>query len=185
MSAARFIVLGEKRFNLLFNFDGKLVDIVREAPYRGVYTVRASSGRALRKFRQASPADMVRVPHHLYPFIIHVDMDSSPLRISAFDYKKVEIVDRLTPEPVCFVYDYAYYDEDGEMKGDYAYCWPHEKDQVFQNLLSSGKDVVSEPSFLPLFRLPRELIGAPLPPLTGDVELKTWDQIDEEKPDNE
>jgi hypothetical protein len=117
--------------------------------------------------------------------IIHVDMDSCPLRISAFDFKKVEVVDRLTPEPVCFVYDYAYYDEEGQIQGDYDYCWPQEKDQVFQNLLSSEKDMVSEPAFLPLFRIPRELVGAPYIPMSGEIELKSWDEIDEEKPDNE
>jgi hypothetical protein len=185
MSGASPIVFLGKEVKMLFNFDGKMVDIVREAPYKGVYTVRASSGRALRKFRQSSPADMVRVPHHLYPFIIHIDMNSCPLRISAFDFKKVEVVDRLTPEPVCFVYDYAYYDEEGQIQGDYDYCWPQEKDQVFQNLLSSEKDMVSEPAFLPLFRIPRELVGAPYIPMSGEIELKSWDEIDEEKPDNE
>ena len=172
---------------MLFNFDGKMVDIVREEPYKSVYTIRASSGRTLRKFRQSSSGEMIKVPHHLYPYLIHIDMDTCPLRVSALDFKKIEIIPRLTPEPACFVYEYAFTDDEGHLHGDYGYCWPGEIEHIYQNLLSSEKELVSEPTFLPLFRIPGELVNAPLKPLPegGEIEFRSWDEIDEEKPDNE
>jgi hypothetical protein len=169
---------------MLFDFDGHLVDIIREEPYSEVLTVRASSGRHLRPFRRGSVADMVKVPHHLYPFVIHIGEYSLPFRISIKDQMSVENLPRITPEPACFVYDYAYEDE-GKVTGDYGYCWPSEVEKTRESLMCSEKELLGEPVFLPLFRIPGELINAPIKFPEGEIEFKSWDDIDEDKPDNE
>jgi len=165
---------------MLFNFEGQLVDVVIESAYKNLFTIRASTARALRSFRRSSIADMVRVPHHLYPFMIHVDMDSSPLRVNAFDYTKIEKLDRLTPEPACFVYEYAYSTGESEAAGDYGYCWPNEIDWVTENLMTSEKELLGEPVFLPLFKIPGELVSAPIRIMDGPIETTSFDDFDDE-----
>ena len=169
---------------MLFDFDGHLVDVVRERPYRNVLTVRASSHKALKAFRTASSADMVKVPHHLYPFIIHIDEDSSPLNITYPTAKSIEVVDRLTPEPACFIYEYCYVPEDGDYIGDYGYCWPYEVESTTDYLMTGEKELVGEPVFLPLFKIPGELVGAPIKILEGEFEVGDIDFPDEDDSEN-
>jgi hypothetical protein len=165
---------------MLFNFEDQLVDVVIEKPYKNVFTIRASTSKALKSFRESSIAEMVKVPHHLYPYLIHIDMDSSPLRVSAFDYKKIEKLDRLTPEPACFVYEYAYSTDEGQVSGDYGYCWPDEIDWVTNNLMTSEKELLGDPVFLPLFIIPGELVGSPIRIVDGSTETTSFEDFDDE-----
>ncbi len=169
---------------MLFEFEGNLVDIVKERPYKGIYTVRAASGRALRKFRKSSGGEMIKVPHHLFPFVIHIGEYSLPYKIPLAVQSDIEVVDRLTPEPACFLYEYAY-EEDGRLHGDYGYCWPDEIEETRDRLIYTEKPIEGDPIFVPIFRIPGELIGAPFRLPEGEIEFKTWDEIDENKPDNE
>jgi hypothetical protein len=169
---------------MLFNFGDHFVDVVRERPYREVLTVRASTPKALKQFRGVSSADVVKVPHHLYPYIIHVHEDSSPLNISYPTASSIEVVDRLTPEPACFIYEYCYVPEQGDYIGDYGYCWPDEVESTTEYLMSGERELVGEPIFLPLFRIPGELVSAPIKILEGDFEVSDFDGLDEDQKDN-
>lgn len=169
---------------MLFDFDGSLVDIVKERPYKGIYTVRAASGRALRKFRKSSGGEMIKVPHHLYPFLIHIGEYSLPYKIPLAIQADIEVVERLTPEPACFLYEYAY-EVEGKLHGDYGYCWPDEIEYTTDRLMYREDPIEGEPIFMPIFRIPGELIGAPLKFPEGEIEFHSWEDIDENKPDNE
>lgn len=165
---------------MLFNFEDQLVDVVIENAYKNVFTVRASTAVALKPFRRSSIAEMVQVPHHLYPYLIHVDMDASPLRVSAFDYKNIEKLERLTPEPACFVYEYAYSTGDGETVGDYGYCWTNEIESVTNNLMADEKELLGDPVFLPLFKIPGELVSAPIRIMDGPIETTSFEDFDDD-----
>jgi len=107
-------------------------------------------------------------------------MDSSPLRVSAFDYSNLEKLERLTPEPACFIYEYAYLSGEDQAAGDYGYCWPNEIDSVTYNLMTSEKELLGEPVFLPLFKIPGELVSAPIRIMDGPIETKSFEEFDDE-----
>jgi hypothetical protein len=80
---------------------------------------------------------------------------------SSFNWKNlrdVESVERLTPLPAAYVYEYAWKSEDDEdLIVDYYYCWPHQVDQVRECIIQSGKLIEGGIAFMPVFRVPREL----------------------------
>jgi hypothetical protein len=135
---------------------------VVEAPYDRVLTIRASSEEALKPFTRLTSGQVVQVPHHIYTYIIHISEDVIGREFDWKDIRNVEKVDRLTPEPTAFVYDFAYEEEDGKVTGDYGYCWPNEIEEVTYTLRTSEKEILGDPSFIPIFFIPRELSGAQL-----------------------
>lgn len=146
---------------MLFLYQDHLVDVVHETSYPSLMTARASSEDALIQLIGTTSSEIVKVPHHLYPFIVHVHEDQFPIVLSHQLSKAIEQVDRLTPEPACFIYEYCYESEDETNIGDYGYCWPDEVDSTKDYLMTGDKNLIGEPVFLPLFRIPGELVNAP------------------------
>ena len=147
---------------MLYQLGDSFVDIVIETPYEGVLTVRASSEEQLARFKGMTCGEIIQVPHHIYTHIIHIAEDVIDREFDWRDLRNAEKVARLTPEPTAFAYDFAYEQENGEITGDYSFCWPHETAEVTRSLLTGDKLVLSEPIFIPIFYIPRELSGAPV-----------------------
>lgn len=164
---------------MLVSVDGTYVDVVREAPYTRVITVRASDPESLARFASSTCAEVIQVPHPYYPYMIHIDEYVIPLKLHYTQEKEIEVVDRLTPEPVCFVYEYAYEEDDGTFTGEYGYCYPNEVQSTTDYLMSQEKQPVNEPVFLPIFYFPGELVGAPIKFADSDVEDQDGFEEDE------
>ena len=147
---------------MLYKIEDDYYDVVRERPYKDLLTVRASSKKQLKRFADSTLGEIVQVPHHIYTHMVHVPL---PVLETTFDWKDlrhVEVLDRLTPEPVAFAYEYAEEDEDGKVWGEYGFCWPDEIESTTDSLFSSEKNILGDPAFMPLFYIPSELVGAPI-----------------------
>lgn len=164
---------------MLIYVDGVYLDVVRERPYKQVLTVRAADRVSLRKVASCTSSEIVQVPHPYYPFIVHIDEYVLPINYHYSHNKDVEVLDRLTPEPVCFVYEYAYEELDGSITGEYGYCYPDQVQDTSDYLMSQERQPMSEPVFLPLFYFPGELVGAPVSWPEGYFEAKTYDDNDD------
>lgn len=143
---------------MLFTTEFGMVEIVKEIPYPGVFTILASDAETLKEFTKCTLAEIQMVPHHIYTHIIHVPEDNM---LSSFDWKNlraVESVERLTPLPAAYVYEYVWQtDEEEDLSVEYSYCWPHQVDQVRESILQSDKAIEGGIAFMPVFRVPREL----------------------------
>ena len=67
----------------------------------------------------------------------------------------------MTPEPVAFVCEYAYEDQDGKAWGEYYFCWPDEIEGEINRLRADVEGMLDDPVFTPLFHIPNELVGVP------------------------
>jgi hypothetical protein len=170
--------------SMLFLYQNHLVDVVHESPYPRLFTVRASSTEGLNELLGSTSSEIVQVPHHIYPYLIHVHEDQFPIKVSHQALRDIEVVDRLTPEPTCFTYEYCYASEDDRNIGEYGYCWPNEVGSTREYLMSGEREILGEPVFLPLFRIPGELVNAPAPYLEGEFNLSGDEDIDDEQTDN-
>ena len=154
---------------MLYQIDNSFVDVVHETPYVDLLTVRASSEEDLKAFTGMTMGEVLTVPHHIYKFILHVPKPVLEVKLDWKDLKNVEQVDRLTPEPAAFAYEYAVEHDDGTLRGEYWYCWPHEIEGVKESLLVSEQNILGEATFVPLFYIPNELVGAPIKfPISDD-----------------
>lgn len=147
---------------MLYQLGDSFVDVVHEKPYEELLTVRASSVEALERFKDMTLGEIVQVPHHIYTHIVHIPIPVLETELNWRDLRNVEEVERLTPEPAAFGYEYAHEDEDGKAWGEYGFCWPNEIESVKQSLLTSERNILGEPAFMPIFYIPGELVGAPL-----------------------
>lgn len=145
---------------MLFFVDGNLLDIVRENSYVDVLTVRSSSRDALKPLTRFTGAKILRVPDQFYPWILHIPKASAQLDIHYRHFGDTELVSRLTPEPQAYYFDYCYENDDGELIGDYGYCWPHEITETIQYLRHRENPALDVPTFVPLFYMPYELLAA-------------------------
>lgn len=143
---------------MLFILENAFVDIVREDVYTGVLTLRSADRSALKSLRRYTGANIIRVPDQFYPWALHVPQDNLHLDIRATDLKNIETLSSITPPPVAYFYDFCVQNEDGELEGDYGYCWPHEIKSVTESLMYRENPAFTEPIFLPLFRIPSELL---------------------------
>jgi hypothetical protein len=157
---------------LLYQIETSFVDVVHETPYEDLLTVRASSEEDLNAFTGMTMGEVLTVPHHIYKFILHVPKPVLEVKLYWKDLKNVEKVERLTPEPAAFAYEYAVEHEDGTVSGEYWFCWPHEIEEVKESLLVSEQNILGEATFIPLFYIPNELVGAPIKfPFAEDEDL--------------
>lgn len=147
---------------MLYQLGDSFVDVVREKPYEALLTVRASSAEALDRFKDMTLGEIVQVPHHIYTHMVHVPTPVLETELDWKDLRQVEEVERLTPEPVAFGYEYAHEDEDGKAWGEYGFCWPDEIESVKYDLQTCDKNILGEPAFMPIFYIPSELVGAPI-----------------------
>jgi hypothetical protein len=144
---------------MLFNFHNGPVDIVREKPYTGVVTLRSSDREAVALFEDMTPCEVLKVPHHMYPWILHFNEGNLPSEIDLELFDKFEVVERLTPEPVAFAVECTYRDEYGKVVESYDYCWPQDIDIAHAKANYEHENVVESIKFLPLFKIPNKLLG--------------------------
>ena len=165
---------------MLYQIDNGFVDVVHETPYEGLLTVRASNEDDLKAFTGMTMGEILNVPHHIYQYILHIGKSALEVKLHWKALGNVEVLERLTPEPTAFACDYATENDEGKLVGEYWYCWPGECEEVRDRLMHSEEPVAVEPTFIPIFYLPRELTGAPLPfELTDDSggnELNSGDE---------
>jgi hypothetical protein len=145
---------------MLFQFQESFVEIVRERPYKDVLTVMATSPRSLREFYVRTPSHVLPVAHHIYKWMIHISESNLPFDVGAELLKELEVADRLTAAPVSYYYEYAHPDVSGNMTFSGSYCWADELSTIEKSLASEIKDMIGEPLFIPLFRVPMQLIHA-------------------------
>ena len=150
---------------MLFEFENGIIDIVREKPYPGVVTIRSSSYEAVALYALMTPSKIVKVPDPIYPWILHLNEGNLPSEIDAVHLENLEILERLTPEPVAFAVEWTYKDELGQVAGDFDYCWPQDQDIAQAKVNYEYENLVESIKFLPLFEIPNKLLG-----LKGDVD---------------
>lgn len=144
---------------MLFEFLGGLVDIVREKPYPGVVTLRSSTYEAVGYFEGITPNPVIKVPHHLYPWILHLCQGNLPSELSQEALKDIEVLERLTPEPVAFAAEWTYRDESDVVVSDYDVCWPQDQDVIRNKVAYEHDELIDVVKFLPLFEIPKKLLG--------------------------
>jgi hypothetical protein len=147
---------------VLVAFENDFVDVIREAGYRDLLTLRSSSEAALKRFETHSMSTVLQVPHHIYTHILHVSEEAMRIEHPKLDFSKVEKFQRLTPAPVAYAYEWAVDHGEENLEGCYWFCWADEVDATRDGLLQGEDEVAGEPRFYPLFYIPNELVGAPL-----------------------
>ena len=146
---------------MLVAFENDFVDVIREAGYRDLLTLRSSSEAALKRFEAHSMSTVLQVPHHIYTHILHVSEEAMRIEHPKLNFSSVEKFQRLTPAPIAFVYEWAIDHGDENLEGCYAYCWADEVDATWSDLRHGEEEIAGEPRFYPLFFIPPELVGAP------------------------
>ena len=145
---------------MLFQFQESFVEIVRERPYKDVLTVMATTPGSLREFYVRTPSHVLPVAHHIYKMMVHISESNLPFDIEPGLLAELEVVDRLTAAPVSYYYEYAHPDISGNMTFSGSYCWADELANIEKSLASEIEDMIGEPLFIPLFRVPMQLIHA-------------------------
>jgi hypothetical protein len=145
---------------MLFQFQESFVEIVRERPYKDVLTVMATTPRSLREFYVRTPSHVLPVAHHIYKVMIHISESNLPLDVEPELLQELEVVDRLTAAPVSYYYEYAHPDLSGNMSFSGSYCWAGELSDIEKTLVTEIEDMIGDPLFIPLFRVPMQLIHA-------------------------
>lgn len=143
---------------MLFLTESGLIDIVRESIYTGVLTVRSSNPIALTELSRSSQARIVRVPDQYYPWVTHIPAEKLQMEISQIVLQQIEIIERLTPPPIAYVYEQSIGGEGGEVR-TYGYCWPSELSTTKHAFEKSTSKSYKGPVFLPLFQIPKQLLG--------------------------
>jgi len=145
---------------MLFQLQESFVEIVRERPYKDVLTVMATTPRSLREFYVRTPSHVLPVAHHIYKVMIHISESNLPLDVEPDLLQELEVVDRLTAAPVSYYYEYAHPDLSGNMTFSGSYCWADELSDIEKTLATEIEDMIGNPLFIPLFRVPMQLIQA-------------------------
>jgi len=143
---------------MLLQYQDQLVEIVREKPYAKVLTVMATNLAILKDFYVRTPSRVMASTHYIYRWMIHISEDNLPLDVNRETLDQIEVVERITTEPISFRYDYAHADAQSNMTFAGGYCWANEKDLVEASLYSESIGMIGEPLFIPLFRVPMQLI---------------------------
>jgi hypothetical protein len=143
---------------MLFQFQESFVEIVRERPYNNVLTVMASSPKSLREFYVRTPSHVLPVAHHVYKMMIHISESNLPFDVDPTVLAELEVVDRLTAAPVSYYYEYAHPDLSGDMTFSGSYCWAEQLEQIEKSIAADIEDMIGDPLFIPLFRVPMQLI---------------------------
>jgi len=143
---------------MLVPFQQNFIEIVREQPYKRVLTVMATSSMHLREFSVRSRSQVIPVAHHVYRAMVHVAESNLPLEMDLEALSDVETVERMTPPPVAYYYEYAHAGLKGNMEFSGSYCWAEELLKLEQSLLGKEQGMIGDPVFIPLFRVPMQLI---------------------------
>jgi len=145
---------------MLFQFQESFIEIVRERPYKNVLTVMATNARSLKEFYTRTPSHLLPATHHIYKLMLHISESNLPFGVMPEVLAEIEVVERLTAAPVSYYYEYAHPDLSGKMTFSGSYCWADELSDVEKSLLENTEDMIGEPLFIPLFRVPMQLIQA-------------------------
>ena len=143
---------------MLYLYEDHLVELVREKPYSNIVTVMVTNRDALALLAKYSKTRATAISHYLYRGAVHIADNSLPLELSDEQLDAIEVVDRVTPEPVAFYYEYDV-KIDGEYALEYGYCWAEEAESRLLSIQEDIEDLRSEPVFFPLFRIPRQLVS--------------------------
>ena len=143
---------------MLYIYENHLVDIVREKPYSNLVTVLVTNPESLRAFAKFSPVRPTAISHYLYRGAIHLSEDRLPLTLSREQFEELDEVDRITPEPVAFLFEYEVSTESGVSR-ERGYCWADDQDAQYQSLLDKTPNLLSEVTLYPLFRIPTALLA--------------------------
>lgn len=145
---------------MLFQFQESFVEIVRERPYNNVLTVMSSNPKSLREFYVRTPSHVLPVAHHVYKMMIHISESNLPFDVDPTVLAELEVVDRLTAAPVSYYYEYAHPDLSGNMTFSGSYCWAEQLEEIEKSIAADVEDMIGDPLFIPLFRVPMQLIHA-------------------------
>jgi hypothetical protein len=90
--------------------------------------------------------------------MIHIADTNLPIGLDPEVLAQIEVVERLTAEPISYYYEYAHPNFSKGMTFSGSYCWADELEDVEKSLFMDAEDMIGDPLFIPLFRLPASLI---------------------------
>lgn len=154
---------------MLFHFQESFIEIVRERPYERLLTVMATNPRSLKEFYVRTPSQIVPVANHTFKLLIHISETNLPFFIEPEALAELEVVDRLTASPVSYYYECAHPDLSGNMKFSGRYCWAEQLLEIEKSIAADVEDMIGDPLFIPLFRVPMQLIHASNKLQNGDL----------------
>jgi hypothetical protein len=164
---------------MLFFIENEFIDVVREIGYEDVFTFCASSPEVLSAIAQKSGTmgEPVELHNQHHNWALHIPTNASIELIEKVKWSDIETVDRLTPPPLAYAFDYvltstmqAHEETGSTLWGDYGYCWPEEIEQTRNRLMNCEDPVDGDLCFVPIWTLPNELTGAPREPIIIDDE---------------
>lgn len=153
---------------MLFHFQESSIEIVRERPYERLLTVMATKSRTLKEFFVRTPSQIVPVAKQTYKLILHISETNLPFFIEPETLAAIEVVERLTPEPAAYYCELAHPNSEGNLTFSGRFCWEEELHIVEDSLLANNEDMLGEPLFVPLFKVPMQLIHASNKQQNGD-----------------
>jgi hypothetical protein len=143
---------------MLFQYQDQLVEVVKERPYNKVLTVMATNLAVLKDFHVRTASRVMPSTHYIYRWMIHISESNLPFDVEQETLDQIEVVDRITTEPISYRYDYSHADLQSNMTFAGGYCWANEKELVEASLYLETVGMIGEPLFMPLFRVPMQLI---------------------------
>lgn len=149
---------------MLFYIDGQFIEVIRENCYKGILTICGPSKKALANLKCSTMGEPVRIINQQHKWALHVPENQAPNFLSFAIARQVELVDRITGPALAFAYDYVLESSlggEGNVYGDYGYCWPEEVEQTERGLFERDDPAADGVFFVPIWSLPDELTGAP------------------------
>lgn len=148
---------------MLFFIDGNFVEVVQENCYQGIITICTNSKKFLVQLNSSTLGEPVRLVGSEHRWALHVPENQAPDFLKHYWVKGFEKVDRLTGPARAFAYDYVLessLEGDGPIHGDYGFCWPEDVESTKTGLYEREDPAADVVSFVPIWFLPDELIGA-------------------------
>lgn len=161
---------------MLFLYEGEFVEVIRESSYESVLTLCSNNAYLLGAItsQTGTMAETVELHNQNHMWALHVPGDRSLELLKGISWREIEVVDRITGEPVAYAYDYILESEanktEGTSWGDYGYCWPEEIESTKARLFEREDPAAGEVIFVPIWTTPDELTGAPRQQIKWDVE---------------
>jgi hypothetical protein len=143
---------------MLFLHQENFIEVVRERTYKNVLTIMATNQATLRELTFRTPSRIMPVVHPINRWMIHVGDADLGIAISPEALDQVEVVDRLTGEPINFHFKYSYLDLEGKPAIGKGFCWAEELEQTLNQIEATEPDLIGEIVCTPLFRVNGALI---------------------------
>jgi hypothetical protein len=164
---------------MLFFVENDFVEVFFERTYPGVLTFCSNEPDLLTTLAQktGTMGEPIELHNQNHKWALHVPADTTNDLVSLVNFKDIETIDRITPPPLAYAYDYVLTSaleeqeaKGGPLFGDYGYCWPEEIEKTRDRMLNCEDPVYGELYFIPIWTLPNELTGAPREPIIIDDE---------------